>query len=225
MASSSLRLENIEKNFGSGHTEIHALKKLNFTVNPGEFVAVIGPSGSGKSTFLTIAGLLQTPTAGKVFLGDQDLTGLAENKRAKARLHDIGFILQSNNLVPFLKVKEQFRFLDHVLKRPFQETVYQELLTSLDIADLSDKMPRELSGGEKQRVTLAKALYNDPQIILADEPTAALDTQHATDVVKLLAKEAHTKGKACIMVTHDIRMVTFCDVVYQLEDGRLSREK
>lgn len=217
----SLEMKNITKKFGSGHTEITALKDINFAIQPGEFVAIIGPSGSGKSTFLTIAGGLQTPTSGQILIGNSDFTNLSEKKRSEARLKEIGFILQGTNLIPFLKVEDQFKFIDQVEKRKFQTDRFNELLKSLDILELKKKMPRDLSGGEKQRVAIAKALYNNPAVILADEPTAALDTDHAYDVVKLLAQEAHDKQKATIMVTHDPRMVSFAGRVLAMEDGIL----
>lgn len=218
----SLELKNIKKSFGSGHTEVTALKGINFTIYPGEFVSIIGPSGSGKSTFLTIAGGLQTPDSGEMFLNQVDFTHLDEKRRGKLRLKEIGFILQGTNLIPFLKVEDQFKFIDKLEKRPFSDSRLAELLTSLDILDLVKKMPRDLSGGERQRVAIAKALYNDPALILADEPTAALDTTHALEVVKLLAKEAHDKQKATIMVTHDPRMVAYSDRVFTMKDGLLT---
>lgn len=214
-------MEHVVKKFGSGHTEITALKGIDFAIDAGEFVAVIGPSGSGKSTFLTIAGGLQTPTAGSIHIGTADFSNLNEKKRAQLRLRKIGFILQGTNLIPFLTVADQFKFIDQVEHRKFQTTRFKDLLTSLDIYQLKDKLPRDLSGGERQRVAIAKALYNDPAVILADEPTAALDTNHAYDVVKLLAKEAHEKNKATIMVTHDPRMVAYADRVLAMEDGLL----
>lgn len=221
MSTPSLEMKNVTKKFGSGHTEVDALKGIDFVVNPGEFTAVIGPSGSGKSTFLTIAGGLQTPTNGSIQIGDLDFTNLNEKERSKLRLKEIGFILQASNLVPFLTVKDQFKFIDKVEKRPFQQEKFDKLMKSLDVFDLINKLPRDLSGGERQRVAIAKALYNNPSVILADEPTAALDTTHAIDVVKLLAHEAHEENKATIMVTHDPRMVAYADKVFAMEDGIL----
>lgn len=225
MSNSSLKMANVIKKFGSGHTEVTALKGIDFEVKPGEFVAVIGPSGSGKSTFLTIAGGLQTPTNGEIQIGGENFTNLSEKKRSQLRLKKIGFILQSSNLIPFLTIKDQFKFIDKVEKRPFQSEKFNKLMKELDIASLVDKMPCDLSGGERQRVAIAKALYNDPEVILADEPTASLDTEHAYDVVKLLAKEAHESDKATIMVTHDQRMVTFADKIFAMEDGILVEKK
>lgn len=220
----SLEMTNIVKKFGSGHTEVTALKNIDFAIKPGEFIAVVGPSGSGKSTFLTIAGGLQTPTSGQIKIGTADFTNLSEKERAKLRLEHIGFILQGSNLIPFFTILEQFKFIDKVEKRPFQRDKFNKLMKSLDIESLLNKKPRDLSGGERQRVAIAKALYNNPAVILADEPTAALDTEHAIAVVKLLAQEAHEEDKATIMVTHDPRMVAYADQVYAMEDGVLVKK-
>lgn len=214
-------MKQIIKKFGSGHTEVTALKGIDFTVKEGEFVSIIGPSGSGKSTFLTISGGLQNPSSGQILIDDIDFTDLSEKERAKLRFKEIGFILQSSNLIPFLKIKEQFTLVDKVAKQPDDQERVAELLRSLDIYDLKDKYPRDLSGGERQRVAIGRALYNDPSLILADEPTASLDTDHAYDVVKLLVKEAHEKKKATVMVTHDPRMIQWSDRVLRMEDGML----
>ena len=201
-----------------------ALKGINFNVKQGEFVSIIGPSGSGKSTFLTISGGLQTPTSGEIAINGQSFSDLSEKKRADLRFKEIGFILQSSNLIPFLKVKEQFYLVDRVSHQKQNETVIDDLLKSLDIYDLKESYPRDLSGGERQRVAIARALFNDPSLILADEPTASLDTDHAFEVVKLLVKEAHEKQKATVMVTHDARMIKWSDRVYRMKDGDLIEE-
>ncbi|MFN6859586.1 ABC transporter ATP-binding protein [Enterococcus hirae] len=219
-----LTMKNIVKTFGSGHTEVTALKGINFNVKQGEFVSIIGPSGSGKSTFLTISGGLQTPSSGEIAINGQSFSDLSEKKRADLRFKEIGFILQSSNLIPFLKVKEQFYLVDRVSHQKQNETVIDDLLKSLDIYDLKESYPRDLSGGERQRVAIARALFNDPSLILADEPTASLDTDHAFEVVKLLVKEAHEKQKATVMVTHDARMIKWSDRVYRMKDGDLIEE-
>ncbi|MBF8808033.1 MAG: ABC transporter ATP-binding protein [Enterococcus lacertideformus] len=217
-------MKNIIKTFGSGHTEVTALKGINFTVDQGEFVSIIGPSGSGKSTFLTIAGGLQTPTSGEITINGQTFSTLSEKKRADLRFKEIGFILQSSNLIPFLKVKEQFYLVNQVSHLKKAETTIDELLRSLNIYELKESYPRDLSGGERQRVAIARALFNDPSLILADEPTASLDTDHAYEVVKLLVKEAHEKQKATVMVTHDERMIKWSDRIYRMKDGQLLEE-
>lgn len=215
-----LTMENVVKKFGQGHTEVTALKNIEFHVAEGEFVSVIGPSGSGKSTFLTIAGGLQTPTEGTITINGIDFGEMKEKQRSKARFKEIGFILQSSNLIPFLKVKEQFQLVEKIEKEKNTEKI-EELLKSLDIWNLRGQYPKALSGGERQRVAIARSLFNDPQLILADEPTASLDSDHAYDVVKLLAKEAHERNKAIVMVTHDERMTKWSDKIYQMKDGEL----
>lgn len=220
-----LVMNQIVKTFGRDKTEVTALKGLDFRVKEGEFISIIGPSGSGKSTFLTIAGGLQNPTSGEIIINQTNFSRLNEKQRAKLRFKDIGFILQSSNLIPFLKVKEQFYLVDKVSGTKREKERIEELLSSLDILDLQEKYPRDLSGGERQRVAIGRALFNNPSLILADEPTASLDTDHAYEVVKLLVKEAHEKKKATVMVTHDARMIQWSDRVYRMEDGQLIEEK
>lgn len=218
-----LKMDNITKSFGSGHNKIQALKGINLEVNQGEFVSIIGPSGSGKSTFLTIAGGLQSPTSGNITINGLDFTPLSEKKRSKLRFKEIGFILQSSNLIPYLTLEEQFLLIDKINHEKLSSKKGLELLDSLDILDLKNKYPSDLSGGERQRAAIARALFNEPNLILADEPTASLDTEHAYQVVELLRQEAHLKNKATIMVTHDQRMIKNSDSVYQIEDGLLSK--
>ena len=218
-----LKMENVKKSFGSGHNEIQALKGIDLAVNQGEFVSNIGPSGSGKSTFLTIAGGLQSPTSGNISINGLDFTPLSEKKRSKLRFKEIGFILQSSNLIPYLTIEEQFLLIDKINHEKLTSKKGIELLKSLDILDLKDKHPSDLSGGERQRAAIARALFNEPNLILADEPTASLDTEHAYQVVELLRQEAHLKNKATIMVTHDQRMIKNSDSIYKIEDGLLSK--
>lgn len=220
MKNDVLKIEKITKKFGQGHTEVTALKDVDFKVAEGEFISVIGPSGSGKSTFLTIAGGLQTPTEGNITINGSDFGQMNEKERSKARFKEIGFILQASNLIPFLKVQEQFQFVEKIEKQKNPGKI-EELLKSLDIWELREQYPKALSGGERQRVAIARSLFNDPKLILADEPTASLDSDHAYDVVKLLAKEAHERNKAIVMVTHDERMTQWSDKIYQMNDGKL----
>ena len=219
----AIELKNVKKSFKDGDETIEALKETNFSVDKGEFVAIIGPSGSGKSTLLTIAGGLQSPSSGEIWINGRALNEKKEKARAKVRFEEIGFILQASNLVPFLTVKKQLQLVDKVNKAK-ENRAGLDLLNRLELEKLVDKYPEELSGGERQRVAIVRALYNDPTIILADEPTASLDTEKAYEVVKILAKEAKEKNKATIMVTHDLRLVDYCDKVYLMEDGRLSEK-
>ncbi|WP_270280084.1 ABC transporter ATP-binding protein [Enterococcus gallinarum] len=221
---SAIEFKDVKKTFKDGDTMIEALKETNFSVEKGEFVAIIGPSGSGKSTFLTIAGGLQAPTAGEVLINDQPFSDQKEKNRAKLRFKEIGFILQASNLVLFLTVKKQLKLVDKVSKENKTQSA-QDLFTQLGIDKLQNKYPEDLSGGERQRVAIARALYHDPTIILADEPTASLDSEKAYEVVKILAQETKEKNKATIMVTHDTRLTDYCDRVLVMEDGVLKEKE
>lgn len=218
----TLIFENISKTFQDGSQTITALKSTNFSIEEGDFVAIIGPSGSGKSTFLTVAGGLQTPSTGHVLINQSDYSTLSEKKRAQLRYKDIGFVLQASNLIPFLTVEKQLTLVDKINKN-VNPSKRQELLAELGVDHLKNKFPKDLSGGERQRVAIARALYNDPSLILVDEPTASLDTERAYEVVALLAKESKERKKSIIMVTHDQRMIEKCDKVYEMKDGMLTQ--
>ncbi|MER2090715.1 MAG: ABC transporter ATP-binding protein [Sporosarcina sp.] len=217
-----LELKQVKKTFGSGHMQVEAMKETNFQADRGELIAIIGPSGSGKSTFLTIVGGLLSPTSGDVIINDNNLTDLNEKQRSKIRLKEIGFILQASNLVPFLTVANQLKLLDQVKKGNMTKKELEELYEDLGIGDLRTKYPADLSGGERQRVAIAKALYSNPSIILADEPTASLDSDRAYEVMELLKNETKNKNTTTIVVTHDIRLVGYCDKVYNMTDGMLT---
>lgn len=217
-----IEMKNVTKDFLQGDTVINALKLTNFKAYEGELIAIVGPSGSGKSTFLTILGGLQKPTTGKVLLEGKPFSELDVKEKSKIRLKKIGFILQASNLIPFLTVKEQMILYNKINKTKVDGKWIEELFDKLGIQKLKNKYPNELSGGERQRVAIAKALYHQPHVIFADEPTASLDSKKAYDVVKLLSKETKELKKATIMVTHDERMLEFCDRVYVIVDGVLS---
>ena len=221
-----LEFKNVTKSYQDGNNEIEALKETNFKIKEGQFIAIIGPSGSGKSTFLTLAGGLQTPSKGQIIINGKDYTNLSEKERAKLRFNDIGFVLQASNLVPFLTAKQQLELVDRINKNN-KQTIQDKhsLFKELGIEHLENKLPKNLSGGERQRLAIARALYNDPAIILADEPTASLDSDRAFEVVELLSKECREKNKSIIMVTHDNRMIEKCDHVYRMKDGILTKER
>jgi putative ABC transport system ATP-binding protein len=212
----------VTKDFLQGDNIIRALKETNFTAYEGELIAIIGPSGSGKSTFLTILGGLQKPTTGRVLLNGRPFSELDVKEKSKIRLDNIGFILQTSNLIPFLTIKEQMVLYNKITKTKVNQPWMNELFLKLDVEKLKNKYPNSLSGGERQRAAIAKALYHQPSVIFADEPTASLDTKKAYEVVKLLAKETKEQKKATIMVTHDERMLEFCDRVYVITDGILT---
>ncbi len=219
-----IEMINVTKDFLQGDDVIRALKQTNFSAYEGELIGIVGPSGSGKSTFLTILGGLQKPTTGRVLLNGKPFSELDIKQKSKIRLHDIGFILQASNLIPFLTVKEQMILYNKITRSKVNDMWMKNLFLKLDVEKLSSKYPNELSGGERQRAAIAKALYHQPSVIFADEPTASLDTKKAYDVVKLLAKETKEQKKATIMVTHDERMLEFCDRVYVIIDGILSEK-
>ena len=221
-----LEFINVTKSYQDGNKEIEALKETNFKIEEGRFIAIIGPSGSGKSTFLTLAGGLQTPSKGQIIINGKDYTNLSEKERSKLRFNDIGFVLQASNLVPFLTAKQQLELVDRINKQKRQKLQDQKsLFKELGIDHLENKLPKDLSGGERQRLAIARALYNNPAIILADEPTASLDSDRAFEVVELLSKECKEKNKSIIMVTHDNRMIEKCDHVYRMKDGILTKER
>lgn len=221
-----LEFINVTKSYQDGNKEIEALKETNFKIEEGRFIAIIGPSGSGKSTFLTLAGGLQTPSKGQIIINGKDYTNLSEKERSKLRFNDIGFVLQASNLVPFLTAKQQLELVDRINKQKRQKLQDQKsLFKELGIDHLENKLPKDLSGGERQRLAIARALYNNPAIILADEPTASLDSDRAFEVVDLLLKECKEKNKSIIMVTHDNRMIEKCDHVYRMKDGILTKER
>ena len=221
-----LEFKNVTKSYQDGNKEIEALKETNFKIEEGQFIAIIGPSVSGKSTFLTLAGGLQTPSKGQIIINGKDYTNLSEKERAKLRFNDIGFVLQASNLVPFLTAKQQLELVDRINKKRKQTLQDKKsLFKELGIDHLENKLPKDLSGGERQRLAIARALYNNPAIILADEPTASLDSDRAFEVVDLLLKECKEKNKSIIMVTHDNRMIEKCDHVYRMKDGILTKER
>jgi len=218
---SNLIFNSVTKVFGEGSSKYVALSSVNFEAESGQLILVVGPSGSGKTTFLTIAGGLQTPSDGEVTINGKQLTNLSKKEQTKLRLDKIGFVLQSYNLVPFLTVKEQFRLVDKIKSKNLTEQKMNELLDDLDLSELLNKYPNELSGGQKQRVAIARALYTNPEYILADEPTAALDTDRSLAVINILKNLARKQNKIIIVVTHDLRLKDSADKVYQIIDGKM----
>lgn len=222
---SGIILKNVSKVYREGDFSTLALDNVSLKVESGEFVAIIGPSGSGKSTFLSIAGALLKASEGEVIIGDTSTSALSEKKLSKMRLSNIGFILQTSNLLPYLTVLDQLlvvKKMNGSIKAEDREFA-KELLEEIGLGEKLNKYPYQLSGGERQRTAIARAFMNDPSIILADEPTASLDSKRAHDVVSLISKQVKTRQKAAIMVTHDERMLTYCDQVYRIEDGILKK--
>lgn len=219
-----LALSGIAKHYGSGETRVDALADIDFHVDAGELVALIGPSGSGKSTLLAIAGALLTPSDGTVRLDGEDITQASESARAEMRLRRIGFVFQGANLISSLTAREQLLFIGHLtgMSRAEAGSRADRLLAELGMAERANHYPEAMSGGQRQRVAIARALMNDPRLILADEPTASLDSTRARQVVGLLAQEVHERNKAGVLVTHDERLIDLCDRVVHIADGRFT---
>lgn len=219
-----LHMSEVTKYYAEGSNRIAALDHVSISVEPGEFVAVVGPSGSGKSTFLSIAGALLKASEGEAKLNGHAIAKLTAQELADLRLKEVGFIMQSSNLVPYLSVLDQLLIVKKMSGKVNKEdkAFAVKLLEELGLGSKLNSFPEELSGGEKQRTAIARALINNPGIILADEPTASLDTKRAHEVVSLIAHEVRTRRKAAIMVTHDERMLEYCDKVYRMQDGRLT---
>ncbi len=219
-----LVLENVSKVYGVGENAVTALDTVSLNVRAGEFVAVVGPSGSGKTTLLAITGALLLPTSGAVTLNGQSIARQSASALAKFRLEHIGFVLQSSNLVPYLTARDQLLLVAELAgkrDRAAQQRA-DRLLDELGLRRRHQHYPEALSGGERQRIAIARALMNDPDVLLADEPTANLDSVRGREAVQLLAAQAKNGAKAAIMVTHDERMLDLCDRVVRIADGRIS---
>lgn len=221
----AIELRNVEKYYGQGIARVHVLSDVNFKAELGKLNLVIGPSGSGKSTFLTIAGGLQQPSEGQVLIDGQEISALSGKQRDRLRLDKIGFVIQSYNLLPYLTVGDQFALVDRMRHGNLSKGELGDLLKDLGIEKLIHKYPGELSGGQNQRVAIARALYTDPQIILADEPTAALDSDRVKVVGQLFSDLAVKHNKAVVVVTHDLRLREFADQVYTIVDGQMAKEE
>lgn len=217
-----IEIKDVSKVFKDGEAEITALHPTSLKINKGEFVAIVGPSGSGKSTLLTIIGALQKPTSGTLLIDEKEVYSLNESERSDIRFNSIGFVLQSSNLVPYLTIKEQFELKLRVGKKRRTEEIMNEIFEELSISKIKNKYPDEISGGERQRAAIGLALLLNPPILLTDEPTASLDTEKAYRVVSLFQKISRNLQTSVIMVTHDTRMLSYCDRVFEMKDGLLT---
>ncbi|WP_438351368.1 ABC transporter ATP-binding protein [Paenibacillus sp. FA6] len=223
MTKDILRLEHVQKNFGDGDSSITILKDISLTLKRGEFIAIVGPSGSGKSTLLSIIGALLSPSSGKVIVDQEDIAEYKPSKLSSVRKDKIGFIFQSSNLIPYLTVKDQLMLISDISKADKKENAKKatDLINHLGLSHRLKTYPNKLSGGEKQRVAIARAFMNDPDIILADEPTASLDSERGKQVVEMISNEVKSRNKGAIMVTHDERILHVCDRVLRIEDGQI----
>lgn len=219
MSEKIIELKNIRKSFKDGSSNREILKGINLSVAPGEFVAIVGPSGSGKSTLLSIAGLLLGADSGSIIIAGNDMTAKKQKAWTHLRKEHIGFIFQNHQLLPFLTAEEQLNAFQD--KKNKNEMNTDELLTGLGLDAVKKHYPAKMSGGEKQRVAIARAFVNNPDLILADEPTASLDKERGRQVVEMIRDEVKKHAKAAIMVTHDERVLDLADRVYRLDDGVL----
>jgi putative ABC transport system ATP-binding protein len=217
-----IRISNLRKSFRMGRETVHALAGVDLTIEANTFWAVMGPSGSGKSTLLYLLGGLDRPTQGQIAVNGQSIDNLDENKLAVYRRHTVGFVFQSFNLIPSMTALENVAFPMRFagISRRKRLARANELLEQVGLADRVNHRPTELSGGQQQRVAVARALVNNPQLILADEPTGNLDTASGTEILNLLA-ELHGNGRTVVVVTHDPRIATFASHTIQLLDGRI----
>jgi len=225
MNSVALEVRDLVKTFSLDGTTINAVDGVSFKVRSGEFVALVGPSGSGKTTMLSILAALLTPTSGQVLIDGEDLAKMNDRQRVKLRREKIGFTFQSNNLIPFLTGRENVEFMLRLNGRLDRagRVRSDELLARLGLADRLHSLPAQMSGGQQQRVAIARALIHNPAVVLADEPTASLDTERAFQVVETFAHLIHENDRAGIIVTHDLRMCQHVDRVLQMQDGKLAR--
>jgi putative ABC transport system ATP-binding protein len=225
MNSVALEVKDLVKTFALDGTAINAVDCVSFQVRSGEFVALVGPSGSGKTTMLSVLAALLSPTSGQVLIDGQDLARMNEKQRVKLRREKIGFTFQANNLIPFLSAKENVEFMLRLNGKADKagRARSEEILARLGLSDRLHNLPAQLSGGQQQRVAIARALIHNPAVVLADEPTASLDTERAYQVVETFAHLIHENNRAGIIVTHDLRMCQYVDRVLQMQDGKLVR--
>jgi putative ABC transport system ATP-binding protein len=219
---SALELRQVSKVYGAGASEVHALRAVDLAVEPGELVAVMGPSGSGKSTLLTIAGSLEEASSGQVLVDGIDLATVSRSDRAKLRRRSIGYVFQDFNLLPGLTALENVTLpleLDGAASKAARSAAL-EAMEELDVTDRVDRYPDELSGGERQRVAIARAIVGERGLLLADEPTGALDSVNGEAVMRLLRAAAH-RGIAGVVVTHEAQLASWADRVVFLRDGRV----
>ncbi len=223
---SVIELQQIKKSYADGNQMRDVICDLNLTVEPQEFVAILGPSGSGKSTLLSIAGLLLSSDSGQVIIGGQNLTNLKQSEWTKKRLELLGFIFQDHQLLPYMKIGDQLEIVAKLKGEKDASKRKEEvkgLLAELGIENCYGQYPNQMSGGQKQRAAIARAFIGNPQLILADEPTASLDPERGKEIAQLIQREVKSKHKSAIMVTHDRSVLEYVDTVYEMKKGKLVR--
>ncbi len=217
-----IAIRDLRKTFRSGEVDVHALRGVDLTVEHGEFLAIVGPSGSGKSTLFNILGGLTPPTSGTVIIDGQDLMKLSDSGRTKLRKKTVGFVFQKYNLLPTLTVGDNIEIARDIagFKGPLDQQ-FRDVIETLGIADKMDRKPRQLSGGEQQRVAIARSVVNHPAILLADEPTGNLDTENSTLVLDLMRSLNKKLGQTILMITHNPEAAAFADRIVHMRDGHL----
>jgi putative ABC transport system ATP-binding protein len=220
-----LRVENLSKIYGSGESAVKALDNVTFSVNKGEFVAIIGPSGSGKSTLLHILGGVDTPTSGKVFVENTDIYEMNETKLAIFRRRQIGLIYQFYNLIPVLNVEENITLPLSLDGQKIKDGQLDEIISTLGLEDRLNHLPNQLSGGQQQRVSIGRALINKPALVLADEPTGNLDSKNSGEIIELLKLSNKKYHQTLIIITHDERIALQADRIISIEDGRIAKDE
>lgn len=219
-----IKVENLNKIYGKKENRVHAVNDISFSVQEGEFVAVVGASGSGKSTLLHLLGGLDKPTSGKVYINGKNIYALKNDERAIFRRRNIGFIFQFFNLIPVLTAKENIELPASLDGEEVDENLVNELISSLNIGHRLNHFPNELSGGEQQRVSIGRALSYKPSILLADEPTGNLDKKNSQEIINLLKLFSNKYGITVIMITHDLSLAASSDRIIKLEDGKIVRD-
>lgn len=220
-----LRVENLTKVYGKGENEVRALDGVSFSVNKGEFIAIIGPSGSGKSTLLHILGGVDRPTSGKVFMDGKDVYAQNEEQLAIFRRRQVGLIYQFYNLIPVLNVTENITLPVLMDGQKVNQDRLSELMATLKLKGRENHLPNQLSGGQQQRVSIGRALMNAPAVVLADEPTGNLDSKNSQEIVDLLKMSNEKYGQTLIIITHDENIALQADRIIAIEDGKITRDE
>lgn len=220
-----LRIENLSKVYGKGETAVKALDDVSFSINKGEFVAIIGPSGSGKSTLLHLLGGVDRPTSGKVFVDNTDIYDLNETQLSIFRRRQIGLIYQFYNLIPILTVEENITLPLLLDGHRVDKKQFEEIVSILNIQNRLMHLPNQLSGGQQQRVSIGRALISNPALMLADEPTGNLDSKNSEEIIDLLKRFNKTYQQTLIVITHDERIALQADRVIAIEDGKITKDE
>ena len=216
-----LKVQNLTKKYGKKDTEVVALDNVSFSVEKGEFIAIVGASGSGKSTLLHLMGGVDKPTSGKVFINDKDIYQLSKDDLAIFRRREIGVIYQFYNLIPILNVKENILLPCNLDGKKVEEKHLQEIIELLGLSNREEHLPNQLSGGQQQRVAIGRAIINNPSIILADEPTGNLDSKSSKEIIELLKKSNKKYNQTILLITHDMSIAEQADRIIKIQDGKI----